>query len=94
MAIVTCSHMKRCKYKGQSKMCLTCEHNRTRNKEEDLYEKANDNPIPDECPKLTYYGPAEHTAGYKCPVCGAHTSPYSIDSKEPRCHGCGYLLNI
>ena len=60
--------------------------------EEDLYEKANDNPIPDECPKLTYSGPAEQTLGYKCPVCGEYTNPYALTDK--RCSGCGYLLNV
>lgn len=92
MAIITCSFMKRCKYRGSSTMCLSCTNNHTRNMEEDLYEKANDNPIPEKCPKLTYSGPAEQTDGYECPVCGHHTNPYAIGNK--RCGGCGYLLNI
>ena len=87
-----CSYTKRCKYKGQSTICGSCKHNHARNMEEDLYVKANDKPIPDECPKLTYNGPAEHTAGYQCPVCGGYTSPYAI--KNNRCGGCGYTLNV
>jgi hypothetical protein len=60
--------------------------------EEDLYKKAEDNPIPDKCPRLHYDGPAEQTAGYKCPVCGHFTNPYHL--RDNRCGGCGYLLNV
>jgi hypothetical protein len=60
--------------------------------EEDLYVKAEDKPIPDECPKLTFSGPAEQTAGYKCPVCGSYTNPYAM--RDNRCGECGYLLNV
>ena len=89
---INCVHTKRCKYKGKSIMCGSCKENHARNMEEDLYVKAEDNPIPDECPKLTYYGPAEHTAGYKCPVCGGYTNPYAM--RDKRCGECGYLLNV
>lgn len=91
MPIVTCIHMKKCKYKGESTMCISCANNRTRNMEEDLYKKAEDNPIPDKCPRLSYDGPAEQTAGYKCPVCNGFTNPYQM--RNSRCCNCGYLLN-
>jgi len=74
-------------------MCNSCANNRARNIEEDFYKKANDNPIPEECPRLTYSGPAEQTMGYKCPVCGDYTNPYHL-GKEKRCSGCGYKLNV
>lgn len=90
--VVTCRYLKDCINKGKSARCLKCEHNRTRNVEVDFFVEANDNPIPDECPRLTFEGPAEQTAGYKCPVCGNHTSPYAI--KDSRCDSCGYKLNI
>lgn len=89
---VQCYYVARCKYRGKSSMCGTCKNNRARHREEDLYEEAEDKPIPEECPKLTYSGPAEHTAGYKCPVCGEYTNPYAM--RENRCGGCGYLLNV
>lgn len=94
MGFITCLFKDRCKYKGKSNMCMTCKKNTSRNKEEDLYEEANDTPIPDKCPKLTYVGPAEQTSGYRCPVCNGYTNPYHVDREEPRCAGCGYLLNI
>ena len=90
---VKCSYIVRCKYKGSSTACKTCVHNTERNKIEDYYEKANDNPIPDKCPKLTYSGPAEQTAGYKCPVCGEHTNPYML-REDHLCPYCGYELNV
>lgn len=89
---VECYYKDRCKHRGKSTACETCENNHLRNMEQDLYKKANDNPIPDECPRLHYDGPAEQTAGYKCPVCGYHTNPYSM--RDKRCNGCGYLLNV
>lgn len=92
MSIITCSYKERCKYRGSSTICQSCSKNRTRNMEEDLYEKANDKPIPERCPKLTYDGPAEHTLGYECPVCGHYTNPYSM--RDCRCSGCGYKLNV
>lgn len=59
----------------------------------DFFVKAKDNPIPDKCPKLTYSGPAEQTAGYECPVCGGFTNPYRL-GKERLCECCGYELNV
>jgi hypothetical protein len=90
--IIQCAYTKRCKYKGRAQACGTCKNNHARNREEDLYVKAEDNPIPDECPKLTFSGPAEHTAGYRCPVCGEHTNPYAM--RDNRCGSCGYSLNV
>lgn len=90
---VKCSHILRCMYADTAK-CSGCKNNRLRNKEESFYEEAKDNPIPKKCPHLTYSGPAEQTAGYKCPVCGSFTNPYALDKKDPRCCGCGYKLNI
>lgn len=90
--LIKCSYTKRCKYKGHSQACGTCKNNHARNMEEDLCEKANDKPIPDECPKLTYSGPAEQTLGYQCPVCGGYTNPYA--KTDNRCGSCGYLLNV
>lgn len=92
MSIITCAYKDRCKYRGSSTMCKSCSKNRTRNMEEDLYEKANDKPIPERCPKLTFNGPAEQTDGYQCPVCGHHTNPYAM--RDNRCGGCGYKLNV
>lgn len=89
---IQCAHKERCKYKGTSTMCKSCKNNHLRNMEEDLYIRAEDNPIPDKCSKLTYSGPAEQTAGYKCPVCGSFTNPYAM--RDNRCGGCGYLLNV
>ena len=89
---VECSYKERCKYRGASTICKTCKNNRKRNMEEDLYVKAEDNPIPEKCPRLSYNGPAEQTSGYKCPVCGGFTNPYHI--RDKRCGHCGYLLNV
>ena len=89
---IQCAYKERCKHRGTSLKCNTCEKNSLRNKEEDLYVKANDNPIPEECPRLSYDGPAEQTMGYKCPVCGGYTNPYAMCDK--RCGSCGYLLNV
>ena len=91
---VKCAYTKRCKHKGNSTACGSCKNNHSRNKDEDLYEKADDNPIPDINPKLSYSGPAEQTAGYKCPVCNGYTNPYHVDRDDPRCACCGYLFNI
>lgn len=91
MPIITCNYTERCKYKGKSTKCYTCSNNHTRNMEEDLYKLAEDNPIPDECPRVSYNGPAEQTMGYKCPVCNKYTNPYAM--RDSRCGNCGYLLN-
>jgi DNA-directed RNA polymerase subunit RPC12/RpoP len=72
--------------------CDKCSRNTMRNYIEDFYIKAEDNPIPDKCPRLTYDGPAEQTAGYKCPVCGTYTNPYAM--RNMLCSGCGYRLNV
>lgn len=89
--LLNCVYHERCSSKSPSK-CGTCKNNRARHKEEDFYTKAEDNPIPDKCPKLTFNGPAEQTAGYECPVCGTFTNPYALRDKE--CSGCGYKLNV
>lgn len=89
---IKCLLEKRCKYRASSIKCNSCANNLLRNMEEDLYIKAEDNPIPDKCPRLSYDGPAEQTLGYKCPVCGKFTNPYSM--RDKRCGSCGYLLNV
>lgn len=90
--LVACYYWERCMHKKTSK-CAKCKNNHNRNKERSFFIEANDNPIPDECPHLTYSGSAEQTAGYKCPVCGEFTNPYHLD-KDNRCSGCGYKLNV
>lgn len=89
--LVDCAYLKECASKSTTN-CRRCKNNKIRNMERDYFEEANDNPIPDKCPKLTYSGPAEQTAGFKCPVCGHYTNPYSM--KDNRCGGCGYKLNV
>lgn len=89
---IKCMYLDQCKHKKTHK-CATCKNNSLRNRELDCYEPANDKPIPEECPRLTYSGPAEHTAGYQCPVCGTFTNPYALDA-DKRCEGCGYKLNV
>lgn len=94
MAMVACRYYARCMHRGIETRCMTCKNNTVRNKEEDLYEAVADRPFPETCPKLSYTGPAEHTAGYECPVCGGFTSPYHISQEEPYCKHCGYRLNF
>ena len=89
--LVSCSYYKECAGRSVTN-CKRCKNNRMRNREVDYFEEANDNPIPEVNPKVTYYGPAEQTAGYPCPVCGEHTNPYAM--RENRCGGCGFKLNI
>lgn len=91
--LITCAYLKECIYSGNSTKCFGCSNNRTRNKKMDFFVEAKDNPIPDKCPKLTYSGPAEQTAGYKCPVCGGFTNPYRLGD-DHLCKCCGYELNI
>lgn len=88
---VSCVYYNECAGKSVTN-CKRCIHNRMRNKEINYFEEANDKPIPNPNPKVTYSGPAEQTAGYPCPVCGDHTNPYSM--KDNRCGGCGFKLNI
>lgn len=90
--LVECRHIHYCSSKMSSK-CNGCKNNTMRNADVDFYEEANDNPIPDECPRLTYSGTAEQTVGYQCPVCRAFTNPYALD-EDRRCKGCGYKLNV
>lgn len=92
MREVHCVHYSECTSAGVASKCLVCKHNTIRNKAYDFFEKANDNPIPDKCPKLSYNGPAEQTLGYKCPVCGEYTNPYAM--RDDLCNGCGYKLNV
>lgn len=89
---VLCSYLSECSRK-LSNSCKTCKNNRLRNKEIDFFEEANDNPIPDTCPRLSFDGPAEQTSGYKCPVCNGYTNPYALDEQD-RCKHCGYKLNV
>lgn len=88
---ILCSYSTECSRK-MSSSCSKCKNNKLRNKEIDFFEEANDSPIPDKCPILTFSGPAEQTAGYQCPVCGGFTNPYAI--KDSRCGSCGYKLNV
>lgn len=93
--LIICEHLIGCcrsKNGAGSTSCFTCANNRARNREVDYYVEAKDNPIPAECPKLHYDGPAEQTAGYKCPVCGKFTNPYLME--DCRCSSCGYKLNV
>ena len=87
---VDCRYHKECAGKSSTN-CKKCKNNHLRNKEINYFEEAHDNPIPDVNPRVTYSGPAEQTAGYKCPVCGEFTSPYHI--RDNRCGGCGFKLN-
>ena len=91
--LITCAYFSDCVHSGMIGKCGVCSNNTTRHKKIDFFEAANDNPIPDKCPKLTYRGPAEHTAGYECPVCGSFTNPYHL-REDHLCSGCGYELNI
>lgn len=88
---IKCSYLQECSRRGTNS-CFVCANNQFRNKEIDCFVKAKDNPIPDKCPRLTYSGPAEQTAGYQCPVCGGFTNPYAVH--DSRCGSCGYKLNI
>ena len=91
--VVKCNHLGECITRVRKPMaCRICKNNRLRNKELDFFEEAKDNPIPVKCPRITYNGPAEQTAGYKCPVCGGFTDPYGIE--DSRCAHCGYKMNI
>ena len=93
--MIECVYLKndKCKTgKRENFKCRVCVNNTKRHYIEDYFEKANDNPIPDKCPVLTYSGPIEQTAGYKCPVCGKYTKPYQL--KDNVCASCGYLLNV
>lgn len=90
--MIKCYYLNDCTSSRSSK-CKTCKNNRMRNYIEDHYEKCEDLPKPEKCPKLSYSGPAEQTAGYKCPVCGGFTNPYHLD-KENLCSNCGYKLNV
>lgn len=91
-AEVKCHYLNKC-YSAGTKKCKDCKHNERRNYVVDYYEKAKDKQMPDQCPKLTYDGPAEQTAGYRCPVCGGFTNPYQL-APGNCCSHCGYRLNI
>lgn len=88
---IDCRYYSECAGKS-STTCKKCINNKLRNKEVNYFEEAHDNAIPNPNPKVTYTGPAEQTAGYKCPVCGEHTSPYHI--RDDRCGSCGFKMNI
>lgn len=87
---VSCIYYKECADRSGTK-CKKCKHNTLRNKEIHYFEAANDNPIPEVNPRVTYDGPAEQTAGYKCPVCESFTNPYAM--RDNRCGSCGFKLN-
>ena len=87
---VLCRYVRECSGKSATN-CKKCKNNSIRNQEVNYFEEANDNPIPEINPPVTYSGPAEHTAGYKCPVCGEFTDPYRI--KDSRCGSCGFKMN-
>lgn len=89
---IRCQYYTLCSRAG-STACNICKNNSCRNKLVDCFEEAHDNPIPKQCPKLTYTGTAEQTDGYKCPVCGHHTNPYAL-GEDHLCNGCGYKLNV
>ena len=89
--VVDCAYYKKCADRSAAN-CKKCIHNRLRNKEIHYFEAANDNPIPEQNPRVMYSGPAEQTAGYKCPVCGGFTNPYAM--RENRCGECGFKLNV
>ena len=91
--LIKCSYIHECSTLDEHPAkCYKCKNNVYRNLKQDFFVEATDNPIPDKCPRLTYTGPAEQTAGYKCPVCGEYTNPYHV--KDNLCGGCGYKLNI
>lgn len=89
--LITCAHFNECSSKSVTR-CKRCKNNKTRNVEIDFFEAANDNPIPEKDPYVTFDGPAEQTAGYQCPVCGGFTNPYTM--RDSRCVECGFKLNI
>ena len=91
--LVDCYYYKECCGKSAAN-CKKCKNNKVRNKEINYFEAAEDNPRPDPNPVVTFTGPAEHTAGYRCPMCDSHTNPYAIDRDDPRCKSCGFKLNI
>lgn len=89
-----CDYANICPTREYNKdLCMHCVNNRLRNYKPNYFENARDAVMSGECPRLRYDGPAEQTAGYKCPVCGGFTNPYQIDS-EKRCKHCGYILNV
>lgn len=89
----TCDYSNDCYTRKTNPIkCKRCRNNKSRNYQEDHFIEANDKPIPEKCPRLTYDGPAEQTAGYECPVCGTFTNPYAMRNKL--CSGCGYKLNV
>lgn len=90
--MVECIYTKECSSAKDASKCKVCLHNNKRNYAEDHFFKASDKPIPDECPKLKYDGPAEQTMGYECPVCGGYTNPYML--RDKLCSCCGYKLNV
>lgn len=87
---VQCTHYNECAGRSVTN-CKKCRNNTMRNKEVNYFEEANDKPIPYPNPRVTYSGPAEHTAGYKCPVCETFTNPYAM--RDNRCSSCGFKLN-
>ena len=89
--VITCNYLNICTRAKHS--CLDCKNNKTRNQKVDMFVQHNDDPIPLNCPKLTFSGPAEQTDGYECPVCHGFTNPYALN-KDHECGHCGYKLNV
>lgn len=89
MALVNCKHIADCK--DDSEKCRTCKNNIMRNWKPSFYEKANDK-LEDADKQAETVGCAEQ-GGYRCPVCGHLTSPYSL-GKSMKCEACGNILNI
>lgn len=86
-----CEYSERC-HSANTTKCDDCVHNTRRNFVEDFYEKADDNPIPDPNPEVSYHGPIEQSAGFKCPVCGKYSNPYI--TRNGICNSCGFRMNI
>lgn len=91
--LVECKYLSECKTRKElPNKCKRCKNNRKRNYIVDHFEEANDNPIPEVNPQVSYNGPAEQTSGYKCPVCSEYTNPYQL--RDKLCKHCGFELNV
>ena len=89
MSVIDCNHSNTCRDYG--KKCMECNNNRARNYVKTYFEKANDN-LGNVGEQAEMIGNAEQ-GGYKCPICGHLTSPYSF-GKIAKCEACGNILNI
>lgn len=99
---VDCVYFLKCSSRNSGDLCEKCKNNRIRNKKDNYFEKANDKPIPDICPKIScqtfdeYFSEhtIRHVLGYECPVCGKYTVPPRECKDLIDCFHCGYELNI